>query len=255
VTVALAIGFGIAIGLLLGLVGGGGSILTVPILVYVIGQGVHQATATSLVIVGATALVGAVSHARAGHVALRIALTFGAAGVLGAFAGAWLNARVAGPVILLLFGLVMLLVATRMAVARKAAGSRDASTGPGPAWPVIAAGLVVGVMTGFFGVGGGFLIVPALVLLLGLPMHLAVGTSLVVIAINSAAGVVAHWEGGGVDLMLAALFVAGGAVGSTLGGRLAPQVDGARLSCGFAVLTAGVGIYLIVRNAAELILA
>lgn len=253
-TILLAIGFGILIGLLLGVVGGGGSILTVPILVYIIGQEVHEATATSLVIVGATALVGVVPHARAGRVVLRTALIFGGAGIAGAFVGTWLNVRVSGPVILLLFGLLMLGVAARMAFARppRQQGAVNAEA-PGFRWPVLAAGLVVGILTGFFGVGGGFLIVPALVLVLGLPMHLAIGTSLVVIAINAGAGVVAHLGSGGIDMPLAALFVAGGAAGSTLGSHLAGYVDGAKLSRGFALLTAAVGLYLIVRNGFALV--
>lgn len=197
-TVLLAVVFGSLIGLLLGLVGGGGSILTVPILVYVLDQGVHEATATSLVIVGATALIGAVPHARAGRVAIRTALLFGGSGIAGAFAGTALNARVSGPVILLLFGLLMLAVAARMAVgSRPVPGEVDDAPLIGFRWEVVASGLVVGVLTGFFGVGGGFLIVPALVLVLGLPMRLAVGTSLVVIAINAAAGIVAHLGSGG----------------------------------------------------------
>ena len=111
---ALSIIFGVMIGLLLGLVGGGGSILTVPILVYVIGLSVQTATATSLAIVGASALAGAIPHALGGRVNPRVALFFGAFGVAGAFLGAWLNRLVSGPVILLLFGLLMLVVAARM---------------------------------------------------------------------------------------------------------------------------------------------
>lgn len=254
-TAVLSVLFGIAIGLLLGLVGGGGSILTVPILVYAIGLGVHEATATSLAIVGATALAGAVPHAREGRVALRTALAFGGAGIAGAFAGTWANARVAGPVILLLFGALMLVVAARMAFGRTPRGNGaggSAGEARGFRWPALAAGLGVGAMTGFFGVGGGFLIVPALVLVLGFPMRLAVGTSLLVIAINSGAGVVAHLDSGGINLSVAAFFVGGGFAGATAGGRLAGRIDEAKLSRGFAILVAIVGVYLIARNAAAL---
>lgn len=248
--VILAILFGALIGLLLGLVGGGGSILTVPILVYVLGEGVHEATATSLVIVGSTALVGMVPHARAGRVAPATALVFGGAGIVGAFVGAYLNRLVSGSVILLLFGILMLVVAAKMAMRR----TQDAGAGAerivhGVRWPVLVSGLGVGLLTGFFGVGGGFLIVPALVLVLGFPMRLAVGTSLAIIAINSAAGVLAHLGSGGIDLGLAALFVLGGLAGATLGGRLAGHVDEPKLSRGFAALVALVGLYLIARNA------
>ncbi len=247
-TAALALTFGVGIGLLLGLVGGGGSILTVPVLVYVLGLGVHEATATSLVIVGATALAGAVPHARAGRVALTTALLFGAAGIGGAFAGTWLNARVSGPAILMLFGLLMLAVATRMAW-RTAPQEASAEAAPSAArWPVAIAGLLVGFMTGFFGVGGGFLIVPALVLLLRLPMRIAVGTSLVIIAINAAAGILAHLRSGGIELGLALLFVTGGVAGTHVGARLHGQFHEERLSRAFAVLVALIGIYLVARN-------
>ena len=247
-TVVLAILFGTLIGLLLGLVGGGGSILTVPILVYVIGQDVHAATATSLVIVGLTALSGAVPHARAGRVALPTAVVFGGAGFGGAFAGAWLNARVEGPLILFLFGILMLVVAARMAFGRTRRTAVQDARKSGLHPSVLAAGLGVGAMTGFFGVGGGFLIVPALVLALGFPMRLAVGTSLVVIAINSGAGILAHLRTGGFDLAVALLFVIGGFVGALLGGHFAGRIDEAKLSRGFAALVALVGLYLIARN-------
>jgi len=251
-TVVLAILFGTLIGLLLGLVGGGGSILTVPILVYVIGQDVHAATATSLVIVGLTALSGAVPHARAGRVSLPTAIVFGVAGAAGAFAGAWLNARVEGPLILFLFGVLMVIVAARMSFGQKSQAVVQDAPKSGLHLSVLAAGLSVGVMTGFFGVGGGFLIVPALVLAVGFPMRLAVGTSLLVIAINSGAGVLAHLGTGGFDLRVALLFVAGGVAGGTLGGHFAGRIDEAKLSRGFAALVAMVGLYLIVRNGAIL---
>ncbi len=248
--IALEIAFGTAIGLMLGLVGGGGSILTVPILVYAIGLGVHEATATSMVIVGLTALSGALPHARAGRVELRTALLFGVAGIAGAFAGTWANQRVSGPVILLLFGVLMVGVAARMAFGKKPAPRpADAVAHPAAA-PV--AGLVVGVMTGFFGVGGGFLIVPALVLALGVSLRIAVGTSLVIIAINSASGIVAHLPTGGFDVQVATVFVVGGFIGSQVGGRLAGRVNDVALARGFAALVALVGLYLIARNGAAL---
>jgi uncharacterized membrane protein YfcA len=250
-TLVLEVVFGAGIGLLLGLVGGGGSIITVPILVYAIGLSPKDATATSLVIVGLTALLGAMPHAREGRVDLRTALAFGAAGIAGAFAGTWLNHQVSGPMMLLLFGVMMLVVAARMAFGKKPT-PRPADFERHPlAVPV--AGLAVGVMTGFFGVGGGFLIVPALVLALGLPMKLAVGTSLVIIAMNSASGVLAHLATGGFDLEVAAAFVLGGFLGSQVGGRLAGRIDDAKLSKAFAGLVAAIGVFLIVKNAGAII--
>jgi len=249
VTILLAVLFGTLIGVLLGLIGGGGSILTVPILVYILDQDVHEATATSLVIVGATALVGVVPHARAGRVALKTAFLFGGAGIVGAFAGTWLNTLVSGPVLLLLFGLLMLAVAARMILGRKSADTASSELPmAGFRWPVLAVGLAVGVMTGFFGVGGGFLIVPALAMVLGFPMRLAVGTSLLIIAINSAAGMAAQLGSADIKWQLALLFIVGGFTGATLGGHLAGRIDEVKLSRGFAVLVTVVGLYLIARN-------
>ncbi len=246
---ALSLLFGIMIGLLLGLVGGGGSILTVPVLVYVIGLDVRAATATSLAIVGTSALAGAIPHARAGRVNGHVALFFGLVGIAGAFAGAWLNHLVAGAWILLLFGVLMLVVAVRMWL-RKAPG-RPARTGedePGAVWKVGLAGLGVGVLTGFFGVGGGFLIVPALALALGMSMAMAVGTSLVIIAINSASGLAAHLGTSGLELLVALFFIAGGIVGGLVGGRLAGKFDERALSRVFSAMVAAIGAYLIVQN-------
>lgn len=254
-TLILAIIFGTLIGLMLGLVGGGGSILTVPILVYILGQDVHEATATSLVIVGVTSLFGAVPHATAGRVSMKTALYFGGAGIAGAYAGTALNRLVSGPVILLLFGGLMLIVAGRMALSKKKGKSATGTPEQVPdrfQWSALVAGLVVGVMTGFFGVGGGFLIVPALVLVLGFPMRVAVGTSLVIITINSIAGASAHLSTGDIDFGLAAFFIIGGILGSTFGARAAGRVNEARLSQGFAGMIAVIGLYLIIQNAAQL---
>lgn len=248
--ILLAVLFGTMIGVLLGLIGGGGSILTVPILVYVLDQSVHDATATSLVIVGLTALFGVVPHARNDRVEIKTALEFGGAGILGAFAGTAFNRLVSGPLLLLLFGVLMLTVAGRMFVSKKKpAGSSDSmASSSGLHWPVLLTGLIVGIMTGFFGVGGGFLIVPALVMILGFPMRLAVGTSLLIIAINSAAGMVAQVQSAGINWQLALLFIAGGFTGAIVGGRLAGRIDEGKLSRAFAVLVTVVGVYLIARN-------
>lgn len=248
--VIFAILLGTLIGLLLGAIGGGGSILTVPILVYIIGQDPHTATATSLAVVGTTALVGAIPHWRKGRVSLATALPFGVAGIAGAFVGAWANHLLPGWLILGLFGALMLVVAVLMFT-----GKRMQSTTPATetmSWSrwvrIIGAGLLVGVMTGFFGVGGGFLIVPALVLVLGLSMRNAVGTSLVVIAINSASGLIAHLRYGGLDLITVGLFIVGGALGAIIGARVSGRLNEQRLQRGFAVFIATVGLWLMVSN-------
>jgi len=245
----LSVLFGGLIGMLLGLVGGGGSILTVPILVYVIGLNVQAATATSLAIVGASALAGSFPHAKANRVNVRVAVFFGFFGIAGAFAGTWLNYLVSGPWILLLFGLLMLLVAARMWRRGRATAAQAAQT-QHIGWKAPVAGLAVGLLTGFFGVGGGFLIVPALALALGMPMVLAIGTSLIIIAINSASGLAAHASAGEFNAPVALLFIVGGMAGGLAGGRLAGRVNEQVLARAFSILVAVVGLYLFVRNGA-----
>ncbi len=239
--------FGFLVGLALGLVGGGGSILTVPILVYIMGESVHLATGTALAIVGANALIGAWDHGRAGRVHLPIALLFGGVGIVGAFVGTWFNHLVSGRIILLGFAVLMLIAAValmlvplngRQMVLRQQAWS----------WSVLGTGVLVGVLTGFFGVGGGFLIIPALVLVLGLSMRLAVGTSLVIIAINAAAALIGHIRFGGIDLPVTLLFVLGGAFGSILGSRVSTRLDEQRLRIGFAILIVLIALTVIVRT-------
>lgn len=252
--IILALLFGLLIGVLLGMIGGGGSILTVPILVYVLGLDVHEATATSLVIVGTTSLFGATPHARSGRLAYRTALLFGGIGIAGAIAGTALSRHVSGTVLLALFGAVMLVVAGRMARKKSQPTASTSEIDEGAGVPaVVSAGLGTGFMTGFFGVGGGFLIVPALTLLLRLPMRLAIGTSLAIISINSMAGIAARGGIDGIDYPLALSFIAGGAAGAIAGGNLAGRINEQRLASGFAALVATAGVYLMVRNLYELI--
>jgi len=164
-----------AIGVSLGLLGGGGSILAVPVLVYVAGVEARDSVAMSLAIVGSTSLVGSLLHGREGRLDLRVAALFGGAGILGAYFGAGLTHFVSGGTLLLLFAALMLVVAAAMLM-RKDRGAAEAGERHEGKLPyTLAAGLAVGVLTGFLGVGGGFLVVPALVLFAGLPMRLAVG--------------------------------------------------------------------------------
>jgi len=253
--VGLALGFGALIGLSLGALGAGGSILTVPILVYAMGVAVPVAAGTSLAIVGASAALGAADHLRRGRALPKTGVAFGVSGVAGAFAGAWLNHRLRGELVLVLFSVLMLGAAVSL-VRRRAAGITEDvfSEDYAPTqWVRLAVvGTVVGFLTGFFGVGGGFLIVPALVLVVGLPMHLAVGTSLLAIALNALWGVLGHVRLGGLDWGLTGLFVAGGALGVAAGGRLAPLVPEARLRQAFALLIVAVALYTFARSAAGL---
>jgi uncharacterized membrane protein YfcA len=241
----LALALGALIGVSLGLLGGGGSILAVPVLVYVARVEVHAAIGMSLAVVGATALVGGLVHARAGRVDLRAAALFGGAGMLGAPLGAQATHAVAPRVLLLFFAALMLTVGVLMV--------RGAGPGPrGPVRPhpvaVPAVGFGVGLLTGFLGVGGGFLIVPALALLAGLPIHRAIGTSLLVIAANSAAGLAGHLGRGAMPLALTAAFTAVAALGALAGVGMASSLDPLRLRRAFAVFVILVGLFLLARN-------
>jgi uncharacterized membrane protein YfcA len=242
----LALPFGLAIGVLLGVVGGGGSILAVPVLVYVLGEPVKRATTESLLIVGVTALAGALAAARAGRVRWRTGLAFAAVGAVASVGGTGLNRLAGSRSLLLAFGALLLVAA--VATAR---GRPPASAGAPPLRPlrVGAAGGVTGLLTGFFGVGGGFVIVPALVLVLGLPMTLAVGTSLLVIALTSGAALAAHLATGGIDAGLAGAFAAAAVVGAVLGTRLHGRLPERRLRLLFAALLVAVAAFVIAKSA------
>lgn len=248
----------LAVGISLGLFGSGGSILTVPVLVYVLEHPDKVAIAESLAIVGSIALLGAIPYARAGMVEWRTAILFGLPGMVGTYGGAWLGGLVAGYVQLLVFALVMLLAAQRMwsrsrTQAKGAGGGetpQEADAAKRPVLKIGIDGLWVGVLTGFVGVGGGFLIVPALVLLGGLPMRRAVATSLVVIALKSAAG---FWKylgvlagaGAGVDWTVIGLFIFVGFFGSLAGKAISRRVNQAALQRGFAVFLVVMALFII----------
>lgn len=251
-----AVPFGIGIGLSLGMLGGGGSVLAVPVLVYVLGQSVHQATTASLVIVTAGAVVGGLGHAREGHVCWRHAAAFTLAALPGVLAGTALGQAVSGTVLIAAFAPIMLAAAA--ATWRKANGRSD----PGPIEssglicpPLrlaqgLVAGLLVGAMTGFFGVGGGFLIVPTLAIALALSMRLAVGTSLMIITATSVMALIAHLAAGrSLDLGVTAAMTAACVAGALSGVRLAGRVPQRRLGAGFAALVVVVASYLLVSVA------
>lgn len=180
----IALLLALLVGISLGVLGGGGSILTVPILTYVLGMEPKEAIAASLFIVGVTSLVGSVPHARAGRIRWQVGLIFGAAGMVGAFTGGVVGGFIPGVVLMILFALMMVATAIAMLI-----GRRSAPAGNGFALPkIILDGLAVGAATGLVGAGGGFLVVPALNLLGGLTMVVAVGTSLIVISMKSFAG-------------------------------------------------------------------
>ena len=246
----LGIALGALVGLALGLLGGGGSILTVPIFVYVLGFGAKEAIAMSLAVVGAVSLFGAAGHWRAGNVDLRVALVFGAVAMAGTYLGARLAVFFSGAAQLILFAMVMLLAAWFMFHPRKvdARGPAPAGLGQMPLALIVAEGLAVGVLTGLVGVGGGFLIVPALVLLGKVPMKQAVGTSLLVIAMKSAAGFLGYLGQVQVAWGLMAVFTAVAVGGILLGTYLVRFVPQAALQRAFAVFLVVMGTFILYQN-------
>lgn len=304
----LAIPAGLLIGLSLGALGGGGSILTVPALVYLLHQPAHAATTASLLIVGITSLAGMAAHWRAGRVRLAQGITFGVLGIAGSYVGTRLSASIRPDLLLTLFAVLMLTAAAAMvrrrprgavpadgaaadgaapeASGRQPAGdrgrpaasaasgstltaTRDPQAPPVPAagpeqaagrrragapavrqaLKIVAAATGVGLLTGFFGVGGGFVIVPALVLALGFDMPVAVGTSLLVISINSAAALAARLGGGvHVDWPLIGVFTLAALIGTLGGNRVASRVSAAKLTSAFTVLLLAVAVYTLARS-------
>lgn len=235
--IALTVGLALLVGVALGLLGGGGSILTVPLLAYVAGMDAKQAIATSLLVVGTTSAVAAVSHARAGRVQWRTGLIFGVAGMAGAYGGGLLARFIPGSVLLIGFAVMMVATALAMLRGRKEVGPADPHHRI-PVPKVVAEGLVVGLVTGLVGAGGGFLVVPALALLGGLPMPVAVGTSLVVIAMKSFAGFAGYLSSVTIDWNVAAMVTAAAVLGALLGSRLTAVVnpDSLRQAFGWFVL-------------------
>jgi uncharacterized protein len=231
-TLTVVLLLSLLIGVTLGLLGGGGSILTVPILVYVAGQDAKTAIATSLLVVGVTSAAAVISHARAGRVRWRTGLIFGAAGMVGAYGGGRVAEFIPGTALLVAFGLMMIVTSVAMLRGRRNVTPERPPTDL-PVGRILVEGAVVGAVTGLVGAGGGFLVVPALVLLGGLPMATAVGTSLLVIAMKSGAGLLGYLASTPIDWQLAGLVTAAAVVGSVAGGRLAGRIPEDRLRRAF----------------------
>jgi uncharacterized membrane protein YfcA len=284
--VLLALPIGILVGLSLGALGGGGSILTVPALVYLLGASPHGATTMSLIIVGITSVVGAAAHLRSGRVRVRAGITFGVLGAGGAFAGSRLSASIHPDILLTTFAVLMAAAAVMM-LRRRGAASGPApqpAAAPRPVAPedpvsparasggtavrpvpaltppreqtrpaspvrVVLAASAVGLVTGFFGVGGGFVVVPALVLALGFDMPAAVGTSLLVIAVNSASSLLSRLgTHAAADPGLVVTFTAAAIAGTLAGSLIASKVRPERLVGTFALLMIAVAVYTAARS-------
>lgn len=254
---ALALAAGLLIGTVVGALGAGGSVLAVPILVYLLDQEPYAATAGSLLVVGISALAGLGAYARMGLVQWRTGLTFGLLGVVGSLVGSQLSAAVRPDVLLIAFAGLLLAVA---AATLSSNSMRHAEEPPGrpPSWcspRVIGLATVVGLLTGFFGVGGGFIVVPALVVMLGLRMRDAVGTSLLVIVINAtvaftARGATAADE---LDWPMLAVFTSAAVGGGLLGARLAVRTRPKSLMTAFALLLIAIAIYTGTRSLSNLL--
>lgn len=245
---ALASGIGVALGLL----GGGGSILTVPVLVYVMGVSAKSAIAMSLPVVGVTSLVGAMLHWRLGNVHARTALLFGAIAMGGAYAGARLSSLISGPLQLVLLALVMLPAAIAMLRGNAAAREQQRSNASSSERRslIVPAALLVGLVTGVVGIGGGFLAVPALVLLAGVSMRQAVGTSLVVIAMNAASGFAGYVGRVPIDWSLLGFFTAFAVIGALVGVALSHRVPQTALKRGFALFLFATSALVLYKNRA-----
>lgn len=243
----LGAGSGALVGFVLGLVGGGGSILAVPLMVYLVGvPNPHLAIGTSAFAVAANAAMGVVSHARSGTVKWRCAIMFAASGVAGALAGSTAGKAFDGQKLLFLFAIVMVIVGIGMLRGRKSGGDPDAKCNARNAPKVLGAGLGTGVFSGFFGIGGGFLIVPGLMASTKMPIINAIGSSLVAVAAFGLTTAFNYALSGLVDWPLAFVFIVGGALGGALGARLAKRLSGTtgRLTTIFAGLIFVVAAYM-----------
>lgn len=272
-TIVVAIACGVLIGLCLGALGGGGSILTVPVLVSLLSVGPQSATSASLIIVGVTSVIAAIAHARGGHVRWRVAAAFGVIGSITAFGGSVLNRMVDPQVLLIAFSALMVVAAIAMLRRTRKTfepepepeqrADKTTQTGDGAASPavatataarrpvsaaqagkLVAAALVVGFLTGFLGVGGGFLIVPALVLALGYSMPVAVGTSLVIIAITSAGAFTERLGSASIPWQIVVPFTLAAIAGSFAGNAISDRISGNALTRSFAILLIVIAIYV-----------
>ncbi len=252
----LALGIGISLGLL----GGGGSILAVPILMYVMGLSPREAIAASLFIVGTVSLLGLIPHAKAGNVSLKLALTFAPAAMVGAYAGAKLAElpAITETIQVVAFGIVMLLASILMIRKGQRKDSKAEPVEPAlspPKSPSFAKifmipleGLLVGIITGFVGVGGGFAIIPALVLLGGTPMKEAIGTSLLIIAFKSATAFLGYLDQVSLDWGLMISFTLAASVGTYAGALLSHRLDASHLQKAFGYFVLAVSIFVLIQR-------
>lgn len=246
----LAVFSGIFVGFTLGLIGGGGSIVATPLLLYAVGLSPHVAIGTGALAVSANAFVNFGGHARAGNVRWAEAALFAATGVVGALTGSTIGKEIDGKRLILLFAVMMIVIGVAMLRPRKGGGCEPAPLTLRTGIRVGVVGLLVGLMSGFFGIGGGFLIVPGLILASGMPMINAIGTSLFAVGAFGLATALNYAASGFVDWIVAAEFIGGGVIGGYLGMRAACHLAAQRstLNRVFAGLVFAVAFYIIWRS-------
>src|ERR1700710_2814562 len=247
----LGLASGALVGFSLGLVGGGGSILAVPLMVYLVGvPDAHVAIGTSAIAVAANAAINLSNHARGGTVRWSCALTFAAAGIIGAFVGSIFGKMLDGQKLLALFALIMLVIAMLMLKTRSKVGLPDVQVSWSNLPAIVGLGLATGTLSGFFGIGGGFLIVPALMLATGMSIMNAVSSSLVAVTAFGLTTATSYAWSGLISWGLAGLFIAGGIVGGLAGTRSARHLSARRgaLNIVFAVVIIAVALYMLARN-------
>lgn len=257
----LTLSLAIIIGLLLGLLGGGGSILTVPMLVYLLHVEPKLAIVTSFVVVGISSLMALIPHARRGSVCWKSGLFFGLAGMVGAFGGGRMAVQFSSDLLMSLFGLISLFTGLLMLRGKRGEAKAGAAIQPSSVCPIqlpffrlLFDGFFVGGLTGMVGVGGGFMIVPALTLLVGLTMQGAVGTSLLIIAMNALAGLSGYSQHVALDWQLTGLVTAGAIFGSAVGGGLSAYVKPAALRKAFGIMVIGIAGYVLTQALTEQLL-
>ena len=249
----LAAIFAICIGLLLGLLGGGGSILTVPVLVYVLEFDAKNAIVTSLIIVAITSAIAMISHARNGCVCWKTGLSFSVTGIVGAYLGGRISAYIPDEILLLLFAMVMLVASFYMLRSKPMVTAKiPLLDGLCPVeLPLLAIffdGFMVGAITGLVGVGGGFLLVPALSFLVGLPIHAAIGTSLLIITLQSLAALAGHADHINIDPKIVALFSGLAVIGSLIGSSLSQKISPKNLKQVFGIFVLLIACFMIYQD-------
>jgi uncharacterized protein len=251
----LAVLCGAVVGLILGVIGGGGSVLAVPLLIYVVGvKSPHVAIGTSVIAVAMSAFANFVDHARRGHVVWPVAILFAISGVLGALLGSTLGKQTEGQKLLILFGVAMIALAVRMAFNQDDGAEPAMRLDRTSTLRVAGIGFAAGTLAGFFGIGGGVLTVPGLVAAAALPMIMAIGSSLLSVTAFGLTTATNYALSGLIDWRLVLLFVSGSVAGGIAGSRLATRLAARKraLSLLFAAVVAAVGVYVIVRGVVNL---